>query len=435
MSGGPLRRSLRDRTPPTSHYVPPLSFTTPAPNKKHKRNKVDHLQRTKRARTSYSLLPDTSARFNRDPVPTPTIITININDLSSEAVTVEAISRRGLAADYIEDLMKSADILAIQETGLRPGNNRYLQSRFPKSRIIYNNSHKLGTAGTILILSPDYTRRYAIQEVTIPGLEGYVQLIKFLDPTDLSCTPLWQLYNVYLHTSDRQLDQLSQMSVMFQHALTTPEPPLTYMTGDFNFVHSPMDTTSSTDTALLRGERKLAWEGLLQHLKIKEVTADFHTRFKICHDSPSSESSRLDRFYIPSSEAILAIFTPCVDLVMHRLNSGLYHNAYERRADYGPRYTKMGGSLITDHLPVRLQLRSLLPNDNKDFKIIPQWVAECPAFTERFLYHWTRNAKGDNPFGQDHLFTSIASRAAAEVLKLRSTFQYKQELIPATLGL
>ena len=438
MSGGPLRRSLRDRTPPTPHYLPPSSFTTPTPStnrkKKTKRNYANH-QRTKRARTTYDLTPDITKRTTRDPIPTPSIITININDLSSEAVTVEAIARRSQAADYIEDLLKGADVLLIQETGLRTSNKHYLQSRFPNSRILYNNSSKLGTAGTMIILSPAYTARYAIQEISIPGLEGYVQLIKFLDPTDQSHTPLWQLYNVYLHTADKQLEQLSQMQTLLRHALTTPDPPITYIAGDFNFVHSPLDTTSSNDNALLRGDRKLTWESFINHLQLKEVTAAFHTRFKICQDVPSSESSRLDRFYIPSSEAILAVYTPKMDLVMHRLNSGLYHNAYERRADYGPRYSKLGGSLITDHLPVKLQLRTLTPNDNIDLKTIPRWIADCPAFEERFLYHWTRNTKGSNAFAQDQLFSAITARAAAEVLKLRTTYQHKQELIPAALGL
>ena len=436
MIGGPVRRSLRDRTHPTPHYLPPLTFTVPNRNKKKNKNrKCEHLKHTKRARTTYDLKPDATHHLPRDVIPTPRITTININDLSSEACTIDAMSRRGLAADYIEDLLAGTDILAIQETGLRPGNKHYLQSRFPRSRIIYNNSSKLGTAGTMLILSPEYTKRYAVQEHNIPGLEGYVHVIKFLDPTDSTHSPLWQLYNVYLHTSDKQQEQLAQMKTLLNYALTSPHPPLTYITGDFNFVHSAMDTTSTSDSCVLRGERKHIWGALLTHLQLMEVTADFHTRFKICQDAPSSESSRLDRFYIPASEAIHSIYTPKLDLVMHRLNSGLYHNAYERKVDYGPRYTKLGGSLITDHLPLKLQLCALPPNEPNSTLVIPRWIAECPAFEERFLYHWTRNTKGDNPFGQDQLFTSIATRAASETLKLRSTYLHKQELIPATIGL
>ena len=159
----------------------------------------------------------------------------------------------------------------------------------------------------MLILSPEYTTRYAIKEELINGLEGYVQLIHFLDPHDSAKTPLWQLYNVYLHTADKQHEQLKQLQLILEYAKTKPNPPFTYVTGDFNFVQSSMDTTSVSDQTILHGKRKTVWDEILKLLHITEVKADFHTRFKICQELPSSESARLDRFYIPASEAILSV--------------------------------------------------------------------------------------------------------------------------------
>ena len=123
MIGGPSRRSTRDRAAPST-YQPSLTFSpkshrTPNNNKKRTSRKTDMSRRIKRARTPYAPMHDTDYARPRDPVPTPRITTININDLSSEAITVESSTRRSQAADYIEDLLRTTDILAVQETGLR----------------------------------------------------------------------------------------------------------------------------------------------------------------------------------------------------------------------------------------------------------------------------------------------------------------------------
>ena len=63
------------------------------------------------------------------------------------------------------------------------------------------------------------------------------------------------------------------------------------------------------------------------------------------------------------------------------------------------------------------------------------WIADCPAFIERFMHHWARNVKGTRSFGLDNLFNSIAIRAAMEVIKLRSSFETNQSLVAASIGL
>ena len=131
MSVGLVRRSIRVRTPPVTLFHPPSSFYrgNHANNIKRKNNTNTTSTKAQRPCTSanLSLTPTTTnpgpTETLRNPLPTPRLTTININDLSSEAVTVESITRRSLAADYMEDLMKNTDILAVQETGLRKGNN------------------------------------------------------------------------------------------------------------------------------------------------------------------------------------------------------------------------------------------------------------------------------------------------------------------------
>ena len=243
---------------------------------------MDNRRRTKKYRAECAPVQAQELPKSSDPVPTPRITTININDLSSESVTKEATTRRSQAADYLDDLLRSSDILAVQETGLRPGNKNYLHSRFPRSKILYNNAAKLGTAGTMIILSPEFTLKYHVEEERIAGVEGYVQLIRFKDPRDVEGPILWQLYNVYLHTSDKPADQLNQLQRILQHANASATPPITYMAGDFNFVHDPSDTSSVSEHSVIRGERKTTWEALLRRLNIMEVKADYHTRFKIC---------------------------------------------------------------------------------------------------------------------------------------------------------
>ena len=133
---GPSRRSNRDRTLPKPLYHPPQAFSN-APRNPTKKKKlmIDTHKTTKRP--CYPSMPayDTNGPPVRTPMPIPRITTININDLSSEALTGDAIARRSQAADYLEDLLRNTDILAVQETGLRPGNKNYLQSRFPRSKI------------------------------------------------------------------------------------------------------------------------------------------------------------------------------------------------------------------------------------------------------------------------------------------------------------
>ena len=147
-----------------------------------------------------------------------------------------------------------------------------------------------------------------------------------------------------------------------------------------------------------------------------------------------SQSARLDRIYMPISDAIRTIFTPHLELVRHWSNGGLYYNAFEQKPDYGPCYRQHGGSLITDHLPVRLTLKQI-PVNHSEHRVIPMWIADCPAFIERFMHHWSRNSKGTRSFGLDNLFNQIAIRAAMEVIKLRTTFGNNNSLVAATIGL
>ena len=441
MSSIPLRRSERLRALPIKLYDPPTAISlAQSPTLCARTKKRSHLNTKIRVNVKRSIpftqsFHSTTSTFTPDLFPTPTITTFNVNDLSSEASSPPSLYRRDQAKSMLADLLGSTDILAIQETGLRFGNRHYLQGTFPNSLICYNNyPHKIGTAGTMIILSPSLSRKYRVKEFCLPGLEGYVQLIQFSNPHDPCSTPIWQFLNIYLYTGPESSKQAQQIARLLAELKMIQLAPITYMAGDFNFITCPADTTSSSCKSMLKANALNDWKDILVLLKVADVYASFHTRFQICYDTPMSHSSRLDRVYIPDSEAVLTIYQPSLELVKHKNNSGLYYNAFTKRPDYGPRYRAYGGSFLSDHIPVRFRFTTPSSEKSKYFKI-PMWIADTPAFEERFVHHWSRCVKGTRSFGRDNLFTMIAVRAASETIKLRSSYETNTKLVSAALGL
>ena len=324
----PRRHPSRARTVPTPIYTPPTTFTSKTPIshtslKLPLKLKLNIRLKAKKG-TNYPLpSPVPSKKFGRGLLPTPTITTININDLSSEATTLQAFKRRDQAVDLLSHLAKGTDILAVQETGLTPHNRRYLTSRFPQSTIFYNNLRQ-GVAGTLVVLSLDLTRRYKTKEIPLPGLEGYIQLLQFSDPADPMDTPSWQFINCYFYTGTEYGKQSRQLNILLSLLTNLLIAPITFLAGDFNFVTNSLDTSSTSRSSLLRKDDLQTWIEILGRLQVEDNSASFHTRFQICREAVMSQSARLDRIYSPISDALLTVYTPHLELVRHWSNGGLY---------------------------------------------------------------------------------------------------------------
>ena len=375
--------------------------------------------------------------------PTPRIISANMNSLSYYATTPDSVARACKVTEIIKKLMSQCDFLLIQETNLDTFEKMALSSLLPGCHIHYNNLRK-NVAGTITVVGPSFhNTNYRIREIPLKGLTGYIQLTQICPASsDPHCNnPLFQVFNFYMKTgsdkitgqdkASRQLEQLLSLN----EALATKElSQFSFAGGDFNFVLHEKDTTSFTMDRQLKKEALAQWSQFMLKTNMRDMEASFHTHFQICENSSLSHSARYDRIYIPNHEAIWTIYDPRIELVQHKHNSRLYFSAFDATHSFCPRFKGEGGFDVTDHIPVKLSFN--LKEKNTHSGTVPRWIADCPAFAERFHFYWDRVQNlTHRAFGRDDMFSKIVLKASKHVLKLRLGYATKCTLVSAAIAL
>ncbi len=348
------------------------------------------------------LASDTSGSlsFANSTVVVPRIVSYNVNGLSYYSTDSDGVFRKNLAAQAISDFVPRCDIICLQETNLTLA-ERLCFSSLPGC-IVSFNSLKRGVAGTLIIDTPSILKFYKPLDVSLP-LEcgGYVQCRRYIP---LSAThKAFQLVNCYFFTGPNKFAlQSSLIDAIREIGNVFP----TFLCGDFNFITDVKDTSSSSPT-LPPAEFSAKFDSLKEFLDVVEVPHSDHTYFHLMSDisSPHSHSSRLDRFYIPSSLARSPVFDPAVSFIPHHSN-------------YRPGASTVTRNRFSDHLPILLSFDSDIVEQGSR-PCIPPWLAQSPEFVTALREIWHPPASNNCPFVHLTKFKRCLFMAASKAKKTR----------------
>ena len=245
------------------------------------------------------------------PIPQPSCLSFNLISLSAYS---KSPARRSRITNYLTTMSHIYGCLLLQEVRLFAGEDHYLKQELPHCEIFYNNhpsntqAHTKNRASTMIIINRSMLKNHTVSPIHLhQDLQGHVQGI-----TNSHTHPPFQLFNVYLPSGD-----YISMKAMMVHMTKLKNDLHTFMGGDFNFVTSLEDTTSSTLPPL--GLRDM-WGLVMEHLGLSEATQPIHTQYSITKDpaSPHNHSGRLDRWFHSFSEGELALLTPVCSIRSRR---------------------------------------------------------------------------------------------------------------------
>lgn len=299
----------------------------------------------------------------------------------------------------LRDFINSSDIICLQETNLS-ATERLALSSLPNCTVSFN-SLSMSTAGTLVIDTPSISQFYWGSDVPLPPCcKGYVQLRRYL-PKNPLYKP-FQLFNIYLPTCSNK----TFLQTQILHALLSVSSSLpSFFAGDFNFITSPEDS-SNPSPSLPPAAFLSLFNSLKEYFAVSEVPHNEHTYFHITKDptSPYSYSTRLDRFYIPSSLFHSLLSSPSASVFCHPSNF--------RPSRQGAR------SHFSDHLPISLNFVSDSPRVDKK-PLIPLWLASSPEFATNLRASWRAPTSYNNPFKLLSQYKKALFRAAAATRKSR----------------
>jgi hypothetical protein len=293
--------------------------------------------------------------------------------------------------------------LLLQEVRLFAGEDQYLKQELPHCEIFYNNhpsntqAHTKNRASTMIIVNRSMFKNHTISPIHLhQDLKGHVQGIHFA-PTNSHTHPPFQLFNVYLPSGD-----YISMKAMMVHMTKFKNGLHTFMGGDFNFVTSLEDTTSSTLPPL--GLRDM-WGLVMEHLGLSEATQPIHTQYSITKDpaSPHNHSGRLDKWFHSFSEGELALLTPVCSI--------------RSRPKIGS--LKALSAPPQDHLPIALSYVSTAPPKKRAFPHTPAHIPLSPLFRSVFAKLWfDQEGNLPSPPQRWRVQNELIRKVAKEVAKL-----------------
>ena len=298
----------------------------------------------------------------------PRIISYNVNGLSYYASAPDSVSRKNLISHAVSDFLLKSDILCLQETNLTT-DDRFCFSSL-SGCLVSRNSLKMGVAGTLIIDTPAILRFYRPVDVPLPVCcKGYVQCRRYIPITDLHKE--FQLFNCYFFTG---ADKFAIQAKLVESMASVPNSCATFFCGDFNFIETAADS-SSANPSLPSKEFLDKFAQLKSYFDVSEVPHSEHTFFHYTADVSSSYSysSRLDRFFVPSSHLQALLFDPALSVFPHFTNF--------RPRVLGPRTS------FSDHLPVFLNYISDL-SESSNKPSIPLWLAQSSEFAAALCTVW-----------------------------------------------
>ena len=327
----------------------------------------------------------------------------SISDLSLVSYNVTSLSDYSNNSNHslhrsISDI-SSFKIICLQETKLRAGEASSLRSLLPNHTIFYDNNPLNSPktplpefkAGVLTAFHSSLLRDYTIHRIPAHNdLDGHVALfflscnsnskpslvvvnLRFLTLPDHSATLRSQEHFCSLITSSLSLFLRAQPALR----------PIIFLSGDFNFVTNPSDTTSTKSLP-----SRPSWDSLLETFNLSDLQQDTHT-FLFHSDDPNvlPRSSRLDRIYSNFSEADRTILTPTAFIAGNPL---------------------LGKKKFNSHVPVGLKLLPISA-PSLSFKL-PLSTLHNPSFVAHFSLLWSSRLKSADPLAELATFKRLLSQ-------------------------
>jgi ribonuclease HI/exonuclease III len=330
----------------------------------------------------------------------PRILSYNVNGLSYYATDPDGVHRKNLASQAVSDFVPKCDIICLQETNLTH-TERLCFSSLPGCVVSYNSLRR-GVAGTLIIDTPAVLKFYQPHDVSLPlHCGGYVQCRRYVPRTVTH--KAFQIVNCYFFTGP---DKFAVQANLIDSIRTLGNSVPTFMCGDFNFIPSIGDT-SSLKPILPPATFLEKFESLREFLDVSEVPHSDHTYFHLMAEvgNSHSHSSRLDRFYVPSSLSHSPVFDPSVSIMPHSTNYRLGNPSGIR-------------ARFSDHLPILLSFTAEVV-DQGSRPCIPPWLARSPEFVAALREAWLPPTDSKSPFVKLAKFKNALFKAASKARKTR----------------
>ena len=331
---------------------------------------------------------------------TPRLLSYNINSLGFYASDHNNRSRSARVHSTLRELLKTQDIICLQETNLHSEESCALSHFKTEGASVSLNNFSKGSAGTAIIDSYHVTRLYNPTDVLLPVIcAGYAQMRLYTAAPE-SGRSSFAIINVYLKTGGHY--EFNAKILQSLRAVKIDVP--VFACGDFNFVNRAEDTSSSSwrspPLAFLS-----VWQSFLSAFDLSEMLHDRHTFYHIAPDA-FSWSSRLDRFLVPSSLLCHPLYSPSVDIPYHHTNRST--NEFKNMLAF------------SDHLPISLSFQSNAPETQHLYRI-PNWITESASFASILRSLWNPSSVIHRPYVALAAFKKAISSAAKVARKCTIT--------------
>jgi hypothetical protein len=145
------------------------------------------------------------------------------------------------------------------------------------------------------------------------------------------------------------------------------------------------DTTGDAENLLISGQAAALWLQFRCKFGLREARSDDHTYFRVSELPGVAMSSRLDRVFVPASEAYSAM----IHAELGPFRVGVAFATAASQGVSGHASTRPGplATGISDHIPIRLRcLQAARPSAKPN--VVQRWICDAPTFVTNFLSIW-----------------------------------------------
>ena len=300
--------------------------------------------------------------------------TYNVNSCSAHAVCADGQARRKRLIQNLKHLLRGRDFGLLQETKWGENEGRDLEAEIPHFKIFRSN-HRWGSAGVATLVRSTVLVQYKAEVVPLPSAaQGHVLVLRLTPRKEFVASHVgFDLVNVYLESG---MGGMEAKAAQLRALKGLGGGRRVVLGGDFNFVSSEEDCSGPLANACLTGDAAELWDGLVADWGLQEISQGSHTRFRL---GKAPQSSRLDRWYVSSSQAELAVSVARTYVAAVGQGYGRSPIGLSERIAAGlavPRVSNM-----SDHFPVGLDF-FLRPDNRRGEADVPAWAAEIPFFWE-----------------------------------------------------
>lgn len=209
--------------------------------------------------------------FFTTPIPTPRIVSFNLQGLSANKPDKKSQLRHKVKCDLIIELSKNADIINLQETKLDELDTSTLKYTLPHWNFFYNNLNSR-SQGNMIIVSPQMGKHFNMTHKIIT--KGATHSLSFRHKgTNPFKRPDFISYNIYFpHTWPEKQDILKKIMKAQAHDYF-------FLSGDWNFIEKLEDSSSGSSHYSLPASFTEIWNKFKNELNLQEISQDLFTRY------------------------------------------------------------------------------------------------------------------------------------------------------------